>query len=236
MNWVYFAPNCCEELTGSISSASGNENSKQFYPAVLWSINRLLSELAKYQVLWKPLVFCFLRVFSIGLARKQSRYWHAQCVFHKMYLKWDRRSQCIQKVSLIAQITMVSSSNKVMWNSCNEESLSQRSGWYHLCCNIHLKSAKPPWSVFNWCLILLLVNLRSNLNKKIVLLFPLKCTTALKEKMNQYVTKEAIVKRVRKKKTKNRIWIEEIHFGTSPILFNRIRLKEGLNQEHLSLH
>lgn len=100
---------------------------------------------------------------------------------------------------------------------------------YHLCCNIHLKSAKPPRSVFN-----LLVNLRSNLNKKIVLLFPLKCTTALKEKMNQYFIKEAIVKRVRKKQ--NRIWIEEIHFGTSPILFNRIWPKEGLNQEHLSLH
>lgn len=105
---------------------------------------------------------------------------------------------------------------------------------YHLCCNIHLKSAKPPRSVFNWCLILLLVNLRSNLNKKIVLLFPLKCTTALKEKMNQYFIKEAIVKRVRKKQ--NRIWIEEIHLGTSPILFNRIWPKEGLNQEHLSLH
>lgn len=125
MNWVYFAPNCCEELTGSISCASGNENPKQFYPAVLWSIHRLLKELAKYQLLWKPPVFCFLCVFSTGLARKQSGYWHAHVYFTKCIKNWDRRSQCIQKVSLIAQITMVSSSNKVMWNSCNEESSSQ---------------------------------------------------------------------------------------------------------------
>lgn len=106
----------------------------------------------------EPILACTVCISQNVFKMRQRISVHVESFLNSTDHKWRavQTRQCV---------TYVTKSHRV----------SELTPKYHLCCNIHLKSAKPPRSVFN-----LLVNLRSNLNKKIVLLFPIKMYHSLK--------------------------------------------------------